>query len=254
MAARRSGREGDADRLAERLTAYGLYKSEHGLGHHSYLVERKVFEAFRAGDPAPLLAVIDDTAGIELGIMSRSSYKQSEYLAVLLISMLVREAMEAGMDPDRAYSINDLYLQELSESHTVAEHKCIMRSAALRVHELLLETGGAQSPTVEACKSFIGAHLHKPFTSEELARHVGLTPSYLSALFSKAEGVTIKEYTLKKRVEAAENMLRYSDYPISLIAEYLCFCSQSYFSTVFKRYTGRTPLQYRRKGKRRGNE
>ena len=193
-----------------------------------------------------LLAVIDDPAGVHLGIMSRSAYKQSEYLAVLLVSMLVREAMEAGLNPDQAYGINDLYLQELSEADSPEAHRRIMRSAALKLHGLLLKARKPQSHYVEQCKNFITAHLHKPFTLEDLAEAVGLTPTYLSALFSRAERVSIKEYTLRQRVLAAQNMLKYSDYAIALIAEYLCFCSQSYFSTVFKRYTGRTPLNYRK--------
>ena len=73
-----------------------------------------------------------------------------------------------------------------------------------------------------------------------------MSASYLSALFSQVERVSITEYTLRQRISAAQNLLQFSDYPIGLIAEYLCFCSQSYFSTVFKRVTGRTPLNYRK--------
>lgn len=239
-------RQAGADGMGGRLTAYGLYKSENDLTHHSYRAERRIFEAFREGDPGPLLALIDGSSDVEPGIMSRSTYKQSEYLAVLVVSMTVREAMEAGLNPYRAYDINDLYLQELSETHSVEAHRQIMRDAVLRLHELLLETRKTQSPYVEKCKGYIAAHLHKAFSLKDLADQVGLSPTYLSALFSRSERVSIKEYTLRRRVEAAQDLLRYSEYPIGLIAEYLCFCSQSYFSTVFKRHTGRTPMGYRR--------
>ena len=238
--------EASADTIGGRLIEYGLYKSENDVRHHTYQLERRIFEAFRAGDPAPVLAVIDHPADVHLGIMSRSAYKQSEYMAVLIISMLVREAMEAGVSPERAYNINDLYLQALSESTSAEAHRQITRSAAMKLHELLTQTRKTQSPHVEACKNYIAAHLHKPFTLEDIAAHTGVSPTYLSALFSQTEHVSLTEYTLRQRIAAAQNMLRFSDYPIGLIAEYLCFCSQSYFSTVFKRITGMTPLNYRK--------
>ena len=242
----REGERASADAIDEKLTEYGLYKSENDLSHHTYMLERRVFEAFRQGDVSPVLGVIDDPSGIHLGIMSRSAYKQSEYLAVLLISLLVREAMEAGVSPDQAYSINDLYLQALSESTTVEAHRQIMRSAVMKLHALMTRTQRTQSLHVEASKNYIAGHLHKRFTLEDVAAHAGVSPTYLSALFSQTEHLSITEYTLRQRVYAAQNMLKFSDYPISLIAEYLCFCSQSYFSTVFKRVTGVTPLGYRK--------
>ena len=239
-------REISAGTIDERLTEYGLYRSEHDLSHHTYLLERRIFGAFRQGDPAPVLAVIDDPASVHMGIMSRSAYKQSEYMAVLVISLLVREAMEAGVSPDQAYSINDLCLQALSEATGIETHRQIMRSAALKLHKLLQQARRTQSPHVEACKLYIAEHLHKPFTLEDAAAHTGVSPTYLSALFSRVEKVSIREYTLRQRVAAAQNMLTYTDRPIGLIAEYLCFCSQSYFTTVFKRFTGTTPLNYRK--------
>ena len=239
-------RDTSAVAISERLIEYGLYKSEHDVRYHTYQLERRIFEAFREGDPSPVLAVIDNPSDIHLGIMSRSAYKQSEYMAVLIISMLVREAMEAGVSPDQAYNINDLYLQALSESASTEAHRQIARSAAVKLQELLTQTRKTQSPHVEACKNYIAAHLHRDFTLEDIAVYAGVSPTYLSALFSRTEHISLTEYTLRRRIAAAQNMLRFSDYPIVLIAEYLCFCSQSYFSTVFKRITGVTPLNYRK--------
>lgn len=42
-------------------------------------------------------------------------------------------------------------------------------------------------------------------------------------------------------------MLRYSDYEVKEIANYLSFCSQSYFGNIFRKQTGMTPARYRKK-------
>jgi len=52
-------------------------------------------------------------------------------------------------------------------------------------------------------------------------------------------------YARKKRIEAAANMLKFSDEKISAIAIYLTFPSQSHFVKVFKELMGKTPKQYR---------
>ena len=44
----------------------------------------------------------------------------------------------------------------------------------------------------------------------------------------------------------AKNLLEHSDYSLGEISTYLNFSSQSYFISIFKRYTGITPRQYRK--------
>lgn len=53
--------------------------------------------------------------------------------------------------------------------------------------------------------------------------------------------MTIAAYIEKKRIEAAKNMLDFSEYTYSQIANILAFSSQSHFSRVFKKNTGYSP-------------
>ena len=66
-----------------------------------------------------------------------------------------------------------------------------------------------------------------------------------STLFKQETGMGIASYIRKKRMEAACNMLRYSDIPYAEIAQILAFSSQSHFIQVFKADTGMTPHEYR---------
>jgi AraC-like DNA-binding protein len=63
----------------------------------------------------------------------------------------------------------------------------------------------------------------------------------------KEMGISVSEYIRRKRVEAAENMLRYSDYTLIEISQYLAFSSYSHFAGVFHAYTGLTPKEYRKR-------
>ena len=53
-------------------------------------------------------------------------------------------------------------------------------------------------------------------------------------------------FVRKEKAEEAKHLLRYTDKPISTIALYLGFSSQSHFSRVFREITGMPPAEYRK--------
>ena len=81
---------------------------------------------------------------------------------------------------------------------------------------------------------------------KETAEAAGISASYLSRLFKKETGMLFVDYIQKERIEAACNMLTYSDYTAAQISEYLCFSTQSYFIKIFRKYTGTTPAKYKK--------
>ena len=65
--------------------------------------------------------------------------------------------------------------------------------------------------------------------------------------------MTVSANITTKRIEAAGNMLKFSDYSCIDISNYLCFSSESHFIQVFKKHTGYTPKIYREKFFRKRN-
>ena len=59
---------------------------------------------------------------------------------------------------------------------------------------------------------YIYYHLHENVNGTILAEITGLNRSYLSTLFHKETGMTISDYIMSKKMEATENMLKYSDF------------------------------------------
>ena len=79
----------------------------------------------------------------------------------------------------------------------------------------------------------------------DIAPAIGVSRSYLAKKFAETEGITIQQYIVRERCKHAANLLKYSDYPISIISEYFCFSSQSHFGVQFKNVFGVTPNEYR---------
>nr|WP_083442866.1 AraC family transcriptional regulator [Paenibacillus sp. IHB B 3415] len=88
-------------------------------------------------------------------------------------------------------------------------------------------------------------NLRLPDRRKTIARTVGLSPKYLSALFKKEVGLTVSEYIQQMKSDEAKKLLAYSKTPISEICTLLSFNDQSYFTKVFKKVTGVTPKFYR---------
>lgn len=215
--------------------------------HTPYKMEEMMLSCIQDGDYEKLKKLFADSNGhYSMGTMAHSPLKQTEYGAVIGVSLM------GGVNPYDAYDMNDLYLQRISVARSEQEFQRILTDSFLGYIGAVrrAKAGESRSVHIEACKTYILRHLNQPITRDDLARHTGLHPSYLSQLFARQEGMTLKHYILSERVHSAQNLLKYSDYSIARIAEYLCFSTQSRFGSTFKAYSGLTPSQYRKKYRR----
>ena len=89
----------------------------------------------------------------------------------------------------------------------------------------------------------------KPFRLAQYCQQVELNPSYAVRAFRKAYGCSPVEYLLRKKLETAQRMLRYSQLSVKEIAAYLQFCDQYHFSAFYKKRTGESPSSFREKFK-----
>lgn len=113
--------------------------------------------------------------------------------------------------------------------------------ARLRAHEVQHET----RPIAQA-KAYIRQTFHLPITLEEVASHVGFSPSYLSTLFKSKTNETFSEYLLRKRMEAAKRALRDSNQTVAGICEQVGYTDIKHFTKSFKKFTGLLPKDYRK--------
>lgn len=97
-------------------------------------------------------------------------------------------------------------------------------------------------------------HMKKKFAEpkislEAVAMEIGLTPTYFSSLFKKETGESFVEYLTKLRLEEAMRLLDETDEKIYSIAEKTGYPDAAYFSYIFKKKYGVSPIQYRRQRK-----
>lgn len=105
----------------------------------------------------------------------------------------------------------------------------------------------AASPAVvvAAAREYLGAHLREPVSISALVDRMGFSRSYLFAIFKSVTGMTPNDYYVRLRITKAQQLLEGTTKPVTAIALETGFSSSQYFSSVFRKYTGQTPLEYR---------
>ena len=91
--------------------------------------------------------------------------------------------------------------------------------------------------------NYIDTHIYSLTSLEELAEKFNYNYSYLSALFSKITGKTLREYYLERRLEVARTMVLEKNKKIWEIADMLNYSSAFAFSKAFTAKYGVSPKQ-----------
>lgn len=103
----------------------------------------------------------------------------------------------------------------------------------------------AQQALCAHIKSFVEWHRFSPVLVSDIARELGYHEKYLSAVFRKTEGITLKRYLIQERLKEAKRLLLDTNYTVAEVAYYLNFQSPHNFSRFFKQEAGCTPCEYR---------
>ncbi len=102
------------------------------------------------------------------------------------------------------------------------------------------------SSQMQAVREFIHSNYHVSITMDDIAESAHLSVNYFGHLFKEEVGVTPIQYLLNIRMEAARELLL-TDLNISEVARMVGINDPYYFSRVFSRANGASPLQYRKK-------
>ena len=114
-----------------------------------------------------------------------------------------------------------------------------------QIQESLLSQHSFKDYLLQNVKNYIKWNQAYHLTVAGLANYFGYHPKYLSSLFHKETGMTLKQYLINETMEYAKVELYNTNRSILSIALSLGFCDGHAFSYAFKHHTGMTPTQYR---------
>jgi len=93
---------------------------------------------------------------------------------------------------------------------------------------------------------YIEEHYRHNLSLESIAEQFNYSPRHLSTRFKGETGFSLIEYLIRFRLHHAEKLLRNTDVPLKDIAEEVGYSDVYYFSRLFRKYNGQSPIRYRK--------
>lgn len=105
----------------------------------------------------------------------------------------------------------------------------------------------SKSKECAAAKRYIDENFSENITLDKLAEITHVNKYYLSHTFQREYNTSPINYLLNRRITESKALLTRTDFSLTQISEQMGFSSPAYFSQSFRRFTGQSPLEYRRK-------
>lgn len=236
------------------LTYKAFMNREYAFKHSPFEKEFEFYDCVKSGDTERVKKLMTPLGSGGTGKLSEDSLQNLKYHFIVTIALITRFCVEGGMEMETAYTLSDLYILKMDKLKSETEIHKLHKEAILDFTGQMkfVSRGTVYSKPVILTMDYIYDNLHSKISVRDIAEQMSLSEAYLSRLFHSEVGVTISAYIAVKRVETAQNMLKYSDYSPIDIGNYLEFNSHSHFISTFKKYTGMTPNEFRRKYYRSG--
>ena len=160
----------------------------------------------------------------------------------------LRSAMQLGSCD---YVLKPVDYEELTRTVSDVVKRLSSRSSPLPAEAMTPLSSPKEEPVPEnpyICQivSYVADHLAQPISIPEIAEVLHLNPQYMMRLFKKEMGCSILQYITSRRISLAIRYLEETAIPVSDVSMLCGFDNDSYFSRIFKRFTGETPASYRK--------
>lgn len=209
--------------------------------------ESAICHAIENGNRSELTKVLYAPFQGQVGRMSANPLRQEKYSFVCLATLISRAAIRGGLPEELAFNMSDSFCQAADQMRDIPQLQQLSISMMTDYCDQvkLAQAKRSHSDVIQKALDYITVHLHDSITLDDLSTHCGLCGRSLSLRFRQEIGMGIPEYIHREKIREAKYLLRHTGYTLSEISCLLNYPSQSYFTQIFKKYSGKTPQQYR---------
>lgn len=183
------------------------------------------------------------------GKLSEDPLRNEKYHQVVLIAMLTRFCVEEGLPMEEAYTLSDIFIMQTDKAKSCEEVTVLKNRIVEKYIDLMQEHHASNITSYYVVKAtdYINRNITGVILATQVAENVGTTADYLSKLFKKETGLTIKRFINAQKCKTASYILKNSNASCTDIAVFLGFSSASHFVERFKEVYKMTPNEYRKK-------
>ena len=208
------------------------------------LLEREHHDQLRR-EMYAYLDLLDVTGGL--------NRRQFYYFHTRFLNLLSRYMQERNLQASLLTQDADTaqcFEQALRNIHTM---KTWIDTALGRLQKLQMNREKTTDP-VEVTVQFIQQNLDRELDMTIIAENVHLNQDYLTRIFKKSTGYSVKNYVTIRKMEKAADLLELTDLPIAEVAYQVGYPNYTSFSRAFKKQYEESPQNYRQKKKGQEHE
>jgi AraC-like DNA-binding protein/ligand-binding sensor protein len=210
--------------------------------------ERQLLASLRRGDNETGRQILNEILALLL-FSNPDHFKSIQFRAMELVVLLSRADITPGNTEEVILETNNYYLKCIQEAKSIEELTDVLHSIVDRMAGQIFSFQGVRhASALRKAERFIWDNYTRKISLKEIADVSGLSAPYFSTIFKEEMGENLSSYLNRLRVEKAGRLLLDTDLSLSEIAGDCGFEDQSWFSKIFKSYTGISPGKYRNQG------
>lgn len=215
--------------------------------HGTWSVEQEMFDRIKNGDIERFEELAMKFGTGRVGTLSDGDpLRQAKNEGIVFSVITSRAAILGGVSPEGGYSLADHYILKIEACKSISEVQyCngeMVNAFISRVCQVKQNSG--HSSAIQACAEYIQTHIYSKIDLDTMAGELGYNSYYLSRKFQKEMGMNLNSYVHQQKIEQAKRLLSERRLSAAEISERLSFSSPSYFTSIFRKYTGMTPTAY----------
>lgn len=173
-------------------------------------------------------------------------FKTIKTRIIEILVLISRAVLENSSDIDTILKLNNKYLWEIAELSNINN----LIEYINEFFEDFFEFNNSYNDikhidAIYQSIHYISNNYMNKLSLEDVAKNAHLSPSYLSRIFTNELDMSFKGYLNKFRIDKSKELLLEDDIKVSDVSYLVGFNDQSYFSKVFKSYTGVTPKKFK---------
>jgi AraC-like DNA-binding protein len=210
--------------------------------------ERTLLAALRRGDHEQGRKILNELLGI-LFFSNPDHFTYIRFRAIELVVLLSRTAISPGNTKPAILETNNHYLNQIGDVENIEELTDVLHSIVEDMAGQIFSFQGTRhASALRKAERYIYENYTRKISLKEIADASGLSAPYFSNIFKEEMGENLTNYLNRLRVEKAGRLLTETEMSLSEIAGVCGFENQSWFSKIFKSFTGISPGKYRGQG------
>lgn len=236
----------DSDAIQGQITSYIMQlKGEPQVQPYPFETEKSLLTSIMQGNKSEAHRLLNEIFG-HVFFVAAGDFGQAKARIYELFVMISRTAIDAGADPTQTLLLNQNYISELPTINNI-DTLCfwVTKTTNKFMDSVFTYMDAKHANIIRSTVHYLRSHCDEKITLEEMAERMYLSPAYFSRLFKRETGENFNSYLNRVRIEKSKKLLFHRDLKLADIALLVGFEDQSYFTKVFKRVTGKSPLKYR---------